>query len=192
MTSGRRSGSASRGVTLPELMIAMVIMLLMVGVISSIYFASLHVWRRCSSQSQADPPAHISLDRVTAELKNAYQVNSPDTATNYITFTLPLKDSSGTVLYPFQPWCQISYYLSDATGSHSKTGTYLWRERLTLSDNTTTRSSIAQNVESLTFQVYPSGSGRMLKVYAMAIAILGQEQHEQYTSRFSGTVAFRN
>jgi prepilin-type N-terminal cleavage/methylation domain-containing protein len=181
-----------RGVTLPELMIAMVIMTMVMGVIGAIYFSSLAVWRRCSAQSQADPPAHISLDRITTELKNAYRVDSPDTATNYITFTLPLRDSTDTVIYPFQGWRRMNYYLSDDTGSHTHTGTCLWRERTDLLHNLTTRACIAQNVQSLTFQVYPSGSGRMLKVYAMAIAILGQEQHTQYTSSFSATVAFRN
>lgn len=192
MTSGRRSGSASRGVTLPELMIAMVIMLLMVGVISSIYFASLHVWRRCSSQSQADPPAHISLDRITQELKNAYMVNSPDTASDYITVTLPARDSTGTNIYPFEPATRVTYYLSDASGQRDRTGTYLWRERVGVSDGQTTRNAIAGNVESLSFEVYPSGSGRVLKVYAMSIAVVGREQHEEYVSRFSGSVAFRN
>jgi prepilin-type N-terminal cleavage/methylation domain-containing protein len=192
MQQTERAGRTRRGVTLPELLMVMVIMVLVGGILGVVYFSALHVWRRCSAQSQADPPAHISLDRVTSELRNAYTVNSPDTAVNYITFTLPLKDGSGTNIYPFQPWYQITYYLSDSSGSHSRTGTYLWREKTRASDNTATRTSIAQNVESLTFQVYPSGSGRMLKVYAMSIAIVGQEQHQQYTSRFSGTVAFRN
>jgi hypothetical protein len=171
---------------------AMVIMLLIMGVVGSIYFSSLAVWRRCSAQSQADPPAHISLDRVTAELKNACKINSPDNATNYISFDLPLKDSSGLNIYPFQSWCTIRYYLSDKTGSHSATGTYLWREKTNTAGGAVTRASIAENVESLTFEVYPSGAGRMLKVYAMSIAIVGQEGRQQYTSQFSGTVAFRN
>lgn len=192
MLRNRRTSQGRRGVTLPELLIAMVIMTMVMGVVGAIYFSSLAVWRRCSAQSQADPPAHISLDRITAELKNAYRVDSPDTATGYITFTLPLKDSSDTVIYPFQGWQRIGYYLSDDTGSHTHTGTYLWRERTDLVHNLTRRVCIAENVQSLTFHIYPSGSGRMLKVYAMAIAILGQEQHTQYTSSFSATVAFRN
>ena len=187
-----RAGRTRRGVTLPELLMVMVIIALVGGVLGVVYYSDLQVWRRCSAQSQADPPANISLDRLTSELKNAYMVNSPDTAVNYITFTLPLKDSGGTDIYPFQPWRQITYYLSDASGSHGNTGTYLWREQVTVPGNATTRTSIAQNVQSLSFQVYPSGSGRILKVYAMSIAIVGQEQHQQYTSQFSGTVAFRN
>jgi hypothetical protein len=173
-------------------MMSMAIMLLIVGVVSSIYFASLHVWRRCSSQSQADPPAHMSLDRITSELKNAYMVNSPDTATNYITVTLPARDSTGTNIYPFQPATRVTYYLSDASGQRDRTGTYLWREKVRVSDGNTTRNSIAGNVENLSFEVYPSGSGRVLKVYAMSIAVVGRERHEEYVSRFSGSVAFRN
>jgi len=188
----RRTGSGGRGVTLPEMLMVMVITILMFGVISEIYFASLMVWRRCSSQSQADPPAHMTLDRVSQELKNAYQVNSPDSATDYITVTMPVRDSGGTNIWPFQADTRITYYLSDATGQHGHTGTYLWRETVKVSNGNTTLDIIAENVQNLTFEVYPSGTGRVLKVYAMSIAVVGQEQHTQYASRFSGSVAFRN
>jgi prepilin-type N-terminal cleavage/methylation domain-containing protein len=180
-----------RGITLPELMMAMVIMVLIMGVLGGIYFSSLQVWRRCSAQSQADPPAHISLDRVTSELRNAYKVNSVGTSS--ISFDLPVK--SGTAphpnLIPFQSWCTIRYYLSDDTGSETSTGTYLWRKKTDTATGDVSSSVIARNVESLTFAV-DSSDDRILKVYAMSIAIVGEEGRQQYTSSFSGTVAFRN
>jgi prepilin-type N-terminal cleavage/methylation domain-containing protein len=187
----RRDARRQRGITLPELMMAMVIMVLIMGVLGMVYFSSLQVWRRCSAQSQADPPAHISLDRVTSELRNAYKVNSVGASS--ISFDLPLK--SGTEphpnLIPLQSWCTIRYYLSDKTGSETKTGTYLWRKKTDTATNAVTSSVIAENVESLTFAV-DSSDDRILKVYAMSIAIVGEEGRQQYTSSFSGTVAFRN
>ena len=184
-------GDRRRGVTLPELMMAMVIMLVIMGVLGMVYFSSLQVWRRCSAQSQADPPAHISLDRVTSELRNAYKVNSVGTSS--ISFDLPLK--SGTAPYrnliPLQSWCTVRYYLSDKTGSETTTGTYLWRKRIATAGGAVRTSIIAENVESLTFAV-DSSDDRILKVYAMSIAIVGAEGRQQYTSSFSGTVAFRN
>lgn len=183
---------SSGGTTLPELLMAIVVMALLSGVISSIYFASLQVWRRCSSQSQADAPAQMALDRVSRELKNAYVVNSPSTATDYITVTLPARDSDGTNIYPFQPASCVTYYLSDASGQRDRTGTYLWRECTRVSDGYVTRTIIAPNVYSLSFQLSPSGEGQTLKVCSLAIEAVGQEGREQYTSRLSGGVAFRN
>jgi len=65
MQQTERAGRARRGVTLPELLMVMVIIALVGGVLGVVYYSDLQVWRRCSAQSQAHPPAHISLDRVT-------------------------------------------------------------------------------------------------------------------------------
>ncbi len=160
MSANLRTLHRVRAFTLPEMMIAMAIIMIIVGIVGTIYWTSFHVWQRCSAESQADPPAHISLDRVTSELKNAYQVNSPANATNYITFTLPKRDANNTVIYPMTGWYQICYYLSDASASHAKTGTYLWREKTMLANNAVTRESVAQNVQSMTFNITPADSGR--------------------------------
>jgi hypothetical protein len=183
-----------RGGTLPELMMAMVIMVLIMGVLGGIFFSPLQVWRRCSAQSQADPPAHISLDRVTSELRNAYKINSPADATDYISFDLPVKSEvePHPNLIPLQSWCTIRYYLSDSTGNEAHTGTYLWRKKTDTATGAVSSAVIAKNVQSMIFHTYAADGNRTLSVYAMSIAIVGEEGRQQYTSSFSGTVAFRN
>jgi prepilin-type N-terminal cleavage/methylation domain-containing protein len=187
--TARRPALRQCGITLPEMLIAMVIMTLIAGVVSATYFTSLHIWRRCSSMSQAEPPAHISVDRLCRELKNAYLVDSiGDTS---VTFTLPKQDENGINVLPLEPAQRISYYLSDDTGKRDKAGTHLWRERLDVDSGSATRGCIAENVESLKFS-YDATEDRVLKIYAMSITVIGEEGKEQYHSEFESHVAFRN
>jgi prepilin-type N-terminal cleavage/methylation domain-containing protein len=192
-----QTGRRCRGFTLPEVMVTMVIMTVVMGVVGSVYFSSLAVWRRCSAQSQADPPAHISMERITTEMKNAYKITSTltDGAERAdITFLLPEKGGNGLVIYPFQSHSQIMYYLSDATGRHDRNGTHLWRECTLTATGAVTRVDLAGNVTSLQFEGNSTdgGNARVLKAVAMSIAVMGKEGREQYTSSFAGTVAFRN
>jgi hypothetical protein len=168
----------------------MVIMALVAGVVSALYFASLHVWRRCSSQSQADPPAHMAIARVTKELKNAYQVTSM--GNDAITFLLPRTDPSGTNLLPLQAAKEISYYLSDASGVQGQPGTILWRKEVDVVNNRTRTQRIAENVEQLAFDYDTTSENRVLAIYALSITVIGQEGHEEYQSAFGSHIAFRN
>jgi len=182
--------TARRGTTLPELLIAMAIMLLIAGVVSAVYFASLRTWRRCSSQSQADPPAHMTISRLTRELKNAYQVTSMGASS--ITFLLPQVDGNGVNIVPLTPAREVSYYLSDATGQPGQPGTDLWRRDVSLTSGTVKRQRIAQNVERLAFDYEATSGNRVLAIYALSITVVGTEGHQSYTSRFDTHIAFRN
>ncbi len=178
-----------RGFSLPEILVAMVVMTLIAGVVSALYFASMRVWRRVSSQSQADPPAHMAINRITKELKNAYVVD--EISDSFIMFTLPQTDDQGINVLPLQPGRRIAYYLSDESGEMGEEGTYLWRWTQDLTTGATKRSRIAENVEALEFAC-DSTSSRVLKIYAMSITVLGQEGLQEYRSQFEGHVAFRN
>lgn len=185
----RRQDYLRGGFTLVEALVVMFVMSLIGLVVSSLFFGSMQVWRRCSSQSQADPPAHIAIGRITKELKDAYSVNS--ISTNSITFTLPKTDSNGLNLIPLQGGRQINYYLSDSTGQVGHTGTILWRKQLNLVNDTTTYRRIANNVQQLTFSC-DATANRVLNIYTVAVTVLGQEDRVQYLSSFGGQVAFRN
>lgn len=187
---GESRMTTRRGVTLPELLIAMVIMVLIAGVVSSLYFASLHVWRRCSSQSQAEPPAHMATSRLTKELKNAYQVSSM--GPTYITFLLPRTDGSGANILPLQTAREVSYYLSDDTGRRDRTGSSMWRKDTDMDTGYVRQQRIASNVQSLDFDYETTGENRVLAIYALSITVLGQEGRQTYQSQFGAHVAFRN
>jgi type II secretory pathway pseudopilin PulG len=194
---------AAAGFSLIETLIAMVVMTFILGAVGVLYFTSFHVWQRCSSQSQADPPAHIAINRITKELKNAYIVNSCVPGSNSITFTLPATEQVSNPfdtppyinvnLLPLTPARQISYYISDNTGSVGRAGTVLWRSEQNFISGGSNLKRIADNVEELTFDYAAADEGtRILMVYAMSVTVLGQEGRQQYRSEFSSRVAFRN
>lgn len=178
-----------RGVTLPELLISMTVMVLVAGVVSACYFASMRVWQRCSSQSQSDPPAHMTIDRVSSELKNAYLVDS--LTPTALTFTIPLRDDDGINILPLQSGTRVSYYLSDESGGHDAEGTCLWREATELATGTQSQMKLAGNVEQLTFDCDATET-RVLKIYAMSITVVGQEGLQQHHTQFESHIALRN
>jgi type II secretory pathway pseudopilin PulG len=177
------------GFSLIEAMIVIFIIGLIGTAVGTLYYSSLQVWRRCSAQSQADPPAHLAVDRVAKELRNAYLVDSM--GSDNITFTLPATDANGVNTLPLTPGKRISYYISDDTGAIGPTGTVLWRKEVRLSSGNTRYMRIANNVEELTFTYYATPT-QVLKIYAMSITVLGQEGRQQYNSQFGSRIAFRN
>lgn len=169
---------------------AMVIALLIAGVVSATYFASLRVWRRCSAQSQADPPAHMTIDRLTKELKNAYEVTTMGSSS--ITFTLPLTDEEGINVIPLQPGKTVSYYLAGEDGLPDPEGTVLWRQEYDHPHHLTKSAIIAENVESLALEYEAASPNRVLSIYALSITVVGEEGRQEYRSEFGSHVAFRN
>ena len=177
------------GFTFIEALVTMVIMSLVVGVISTVYFSSIHVWKRCSSQSQADPPAHMTINQLSKELKNAYLVNEMgDTS---ITFTTPLQDANGINILPLQPGRVISYYISDESGVANQEGTILWRSQTDIASGATKQRRIADNVEALDFS-YDATPTRVLKIYALSVTVVGKEGRHEHRTEFGSHVAFRN
>jgi type II secretory pathway pseudopilin PulG len=184
------------GFSLIEAMVVIFIIMMIGAAVGTLYYSSLQVWRRCSAQSQADPPAHLAVDRVAKELRNAYIVDSM--GADNITFTLPaatMVTVDGVPLsintLPLSPAKRISYYLSDDSGTVGQSGTVLWRKEVRLSSGTTRYMRIANNVEELLF-TYDSTPTQVLKIYAMSITVLGQEGRQQYNSQFGSRIAFRN
>jgi prepilin-type N-terminal cleavage/methylation domain-containing protein len=199
----KRNSTGNRGFSLIEALIAMVVMSFILVAVGVLYFTSFNVWQRSSAESQADPPAHIAIGRITKELKNAYIVVPPVPNSNTITFTLPETepeqdpfDASKTVkvnVLPLTPERQITYYVSDATGAVGPTGTVLWRSEQNLLTGASNLKRIADNVEELTFDYAAADGGtRMLMVYAMSVTVQGKEGRHVYRSEFSSRVAFRN
>jgi prepilin-type N-terminal cleavage/methylation domain-containing protein len=181
--------SRKKGFTLVETMIAVTVMSMVMGVVSAIYFSSLQVWRRCSSQAQADPPAHLAISRLAKELKNAYVVDEHQE--HSITFTLPLTGEDGINVLPLQAGKRISYYVSDTTGVVGNTGTILWRKETNMVNGQQKLQRIADNIEDVRFE-YVTSSSRVLEVYSLSITVLGQEGRQQYHSSFSSYTAMRN
>lgn len=187
----RRIRTGSPGFTLIEALISTAIIGLVFGIVVAVLITSMRVWRKCSSESQAFPPAYQLVTQLNNELKNAYYISIPTNSTS-ITFRTPKTDANGVNIVPFVLGHEITYYRSDATGSMTATGTFLWRKDKNGVSNVTTQRNIAQNVSQLTFNCSGTLSGRVFAVYSMSVTVVGQEQATTYNSTFSSTMAIRN
>jgi hypothetical protein len=195
----RLEPTGKSGFSLIEALIAMVVMVFILGAVGILYFTSFRVWQRCSAQSQADPPAHLAIGRITKELKNASAVTT--IAANSLSFTLPAttlvqnpyngSEYIKVNVLPLTPARQISYYLSDATGAAGGSGTMLWRSEQNLITGASNLKHIADNVEELNFD-YDAAGERVLKIYAMSVTVQGKEGRQVHRSEFGSHVAFRN
>jgi prepilin-type N-terminal cleavage/methylation domain-containing protein len=179
----------THGFTLIEALMAMVVMVVIMGSVSTIYLTSTRVWKRCSSQAQADPPAHMTIARISKELRNAYKID--EMGNTSIKFSLPRRDGNGINVVPLQAAEQISYYLSDETGASGATGNILWRRRIDIASGANATQRIAGNVVQLGFS-YDATATRVLKIYAISITVVGREGRQEYRSAFGSHIAFRN
>jgi len=152
---------------------------------------SMRVWRRCSSFSQAFPPAYTVISRLNKELKNAYYITIADDQQS-ILFHLPRVDAERIALAPLQVGHEITYYRSDASGDQEQSGTVLWRRDYDAVNEVTTQRALAENVSELTFSCDATYNGRVFSVYSTAVTVVGQEQATRYESNFNTTVAIRN
>jgi len=180
-----------QGFTLLELLISMTIMALVIGVTVSILMTSMRVWRRCSSFSQAFPPAYTVISRLNKELKNAYNITVAEDQQSII-FHLPRVDAERIALAPLQLGHEITYFRSDESGDDEQSGNVLWRRDYNAVSGTTTQRALAENVSELTFSCDATHNGRVFSVYSTAVTVVGQEQALQYESNFHTTVAIRN
>lgn len=76
------------GFTITELLVTIIISTLIIGVLSAVFVASLRVWNRCNSQTQAFPPAYDALERINRDMRSAAYLVTPDqwvAGTNYAT-----------------------------------------------------------------------------------------------------------
>jgi hypothetical protein len=195
---------------------------LIVLVIAAVFAASQRVWMKVSSQSQAYPPAYAAIKRISRDLRNAAYVICPDpakgdTRVDWIIVYRAKPDPDRTDhanLVPVEADLNEvhAYYLSDSTGKHAATGTYLWQHVFTQNaDNSVTtisRTLIAMNASELAFQPNkslapldedapadddaPPPVARTYTIYAMALTVEGKEKAQTSTSRFDTMITFRN
>ena len=84
--SGRRW--FTRGVTLPELLIGVIVATLLTGVTVAILSAGMRVWRACSSLNQSFPPAYAVMNRINGDLANAGFVYVPTLWADGMTYSV--------------------------------------------------------------------------------------------------------
>ena len=130
----KRSGRASRGVTLIETLVVVSISSFVLIAVSGIFVGIQKQWAYGVIRGKAVEAGEMALDQVAADVRSCIAYQAVDgTKTN--TFTLPANtDAQGNYVparvssvLQYVAGSRIRYYLSDSTGA-AGSGTILWRE----------------------------------------------------------------
>jgi len=148
----RRPNPRSRGMTLVELLVAMVIMGMVAYSTALIYFSELNLY---SKRAWAMPPfdeATAAVKRLNKEVRGAMLIHD-HSDTSMVTIN-PLTDANrdnvltlGTNGYYLTQGDMVAFYLSDSTGSLTANGNCLWKAVKSPSATSfTPRVLIAENI----------------------------------------------
>jgi hypothetical protein len=198
------------GMTLMELLTAAVIAALIGGVISAVIVVSLQtVFWRTSILNQEFPTAHATVNLITNEVYNAAFIYTPTGYTDILYVYRPKIEDQDTTLQAARvnkiPIAidyakAVEFYLSDATGIDTKTGTYLWRREFTQSGTLPqgtelNKRIIAKNVSTMNFNISWSQTSLVTRIFnlsSIALATTGKESGKTDSSVFNSTLTFRN
>jgi len=128
----KRTTSSRRGLTLPELIVAMSVMALLAFVISMIYFSVLKIHREHAWRLPPYDEATRAVDRLCNELRQAMLIETH--AADWIVVVVPEKDANRDNIltltaegYVLSQGDHVAFYLSDDTGTIGAEGNCLWK-----------------------------------------------------------------
>jgi hypothetical protein len=98
------------------------------GMVSLLRLANV-MWVDSGAEDTAKNTMTRAMDRMAPSIRGALSVVVAESTATRLTLTMPQVDFvTGLLVHPLQPGDEISYYLSDVTGSPAVTGgTILWR-----------------------------------------------------------------
>ena len=207
---GRRAA-----MTLPEVIISFVILMVILGAVSSFYFTSMQAWYRGSRESRAEQKATWAIQRLAPELRQAMSV-TPDASPQDrcgIVIRLPAKDwsvSEGAHLnriavnglgQPYlAPGDYVHYYRGDASGNQSVSGDRVWRvvthadgsagPRYVVADNVVDNPNDGTGYPKATFIYWPDVT--RLKSVEITVTVRETQAHKSSTVTMVGELAMRN
>jgi len=183
---------ARKGFTLVEAVVVMAILGLIAGAIMSFYPVSAKLFVRGSAEATAETAAARATQKIAPVVREAVNLNvvvrNAGTGDVRLEVSLPLKQVESTtgenlVVYPLAVGEQVAYYRSDASGSSSQTGNYLW-EAVKVGGNWQPRRPLAENVSSFTCPRVDTFSPKGVEVVIACLAKEGSRQgrvtHRQY------------
>lgn len=126
----------SRGFTLIELNVVIVISAVLLLAISAIFLALNNMWERTANRNRSEINMSEGISRMAVDMRNGVscQVLTRFTTNDAVVITLPSSmidaKNYGIQVYSnklqYAPGAQKAYYLSDSSGSWSKNGNILW------------------------------------------------------------------
>ncbi|GEM_PF-1432054 len=156
-----RPGGGRRGVTLPEVLVASIVLAVVVGVIAALYSASMRAWYRGATETRAQQKAAWVVQRMGPDIRHGMAV-TPASApydTVCIAVRIPARsfdsdentylnqvgtDADGRPYLIPGGWAL--YYRGDASGNLSTTGDRVWRRLIDEDGQLVRQMEIADNV----------------------------------------------
>ena len=201
--------------TLPEVIISFVVLVMILGAVSSLYFASMRAWYRGRRESSAEQKATWAVQRLAPDLRQAMSV-TPD-ASPYIgcgiTLRQPAKvwdSGEGKRLNQIatnlqgQPYLvagdYVHFYRGDASGNQSATGGHFWRSLTHADGSQGPRYAVADNL--IDNPLDGTGNPKAMFIYwpdvvrlksvEATVTVRETEAHRSATTTMVGEVSMRN
>jgi prepilin-type N-terminal cleavage/methylation domain-containing protein len=212
----RTAKRSTRGVTLPEILAAMLVFSVIVGSVSAIYTTAMRTWYIGAAENYAEQKASLALQRMVPDLQQGLSVTEASSPYNEICIAiqLPAKTyDSGEGVYLNQVGTDAEgkpyliegdyavYYRGNEYGHISLTGDRIWRRVVRASDGATLRQQeLADNV----IDNPPDATGTPMPMFiywpdiyrlrSVEVTVTVQEEygHRTATKTMNGELSLRN
>jgi prepilin-type N-terminal cleavage/methylation domain-containing protein len=177
MSHSSGNGNGARGFTLIELLVTITVLAVVVTGLCDVFIANQKAWDRQSGASTALITTSTALSQVGAYLENAMEIKVATRYTSGDTLAVCMPDDKVYGIFvpsggSYQRGASYVFYLSDSTGSYSKSGSILWAGTMP-----SWGDPKASNVTpDSTWSLYPGGTnGRITPVTSIKFTKSGDE-----------------
>ncbi len=207
----RATQPCRRGVTLPEVLTAIMVISLIVGSVTAIFMMSMQTWYRGAAENYAEQKASLAIQRMVPDLQQGLAV-TPASGTYEdvcIAIQLPARvydstegvylnqvatDTEGKPYLVQGDWAV--YYRGDEDGNISLTGDRVWRRLVRASDGAIIKESviadnIVDNPSSKPMFIYWPDVYRLRSV-EVTVTVHEEQGHRTATTTMNGELALRN
>ncbi|MCJ7751122.1 MAG: hypothetical protein MUQ65_08520 [Armatimonadetes bacterium] len=212
----RTAKRSTRGVTLAEILAAMLVFSVIVGSVSAIYTTAMRTWYIGAAENYAEQKASLAVHRMVPDLQQGLSVTEASSPYNEICIAirLPAKTyDSGEGVYLNQLGTDAEgkaylvegdyavYYRGNESGNISLTGDRIWRRVVRGSDGATLRQ---QELADHVVDNPDDGTGTPMPMFiywpdiyrlrSVEVTVTVQEEygHRTATKTMNGEIALRN
>jgi hypothetical protein len=203
-----------RGVTLPEVLTVAILIVIVFGGVSALYYGSARLYRRGEPANSAEREAAWAIQRMVPDVQQAMSCSILDTEKTIVKLRLPAKQwdasaqkhynvisLSGTGEPYLVPGGWVYYYRGDSSGGSNATGSYLWRAVTDASGTLLKRYCLATGIidnpipsggtaPTPMFEYWPTPE--VYKSVLVTVTVQKSLQHQTATRTMASELSLRN
>ena len=176
-----------RGISLFEVVLASTIGSFVIAILAAFSILEGRSWHKTNAVSLTQQNTQLALQLMSPTIRAARSVVTSQTTGSMLVLRMPAYDTSGNLIVPIQDGNTTSFYLSDTSGSTSKSGSILWRAVNGTPDSSwSLKTGVGRVVLSsggLSFSLIPSGDPDSIVVTLTANATSGTQSSTLSTSK---------